>query len=118
MELKVTSSDQDLLGVQIAGRMLEADLEPESDPIRPLLDERGYARKVLLDLADCDFVSSSGLALLLVWHKRFSEAGGVLIIHSIPNQVMEVFKILRMELVLNLAEDKTAALQWVRGEVA
>jgi anti-anti-sigma factor len=116
MELKAIPGDEDLLRVQVTGKIVEGDTGPENDPIRPLLDERGYAGKVLVDLAECDFISSSGLALLLVWHKRFTEGGGKLVIHSVPNQVMEVFKILRMELVLNLARDKNAAAEQVRGD--
>ena len=114
--LKVLSDDDNLLQLELAEQTLRADVVWDRDPMTPLLGERGYTRAALLSLADTAYVSSSGLALLLVWHKRFREAGGKLVYHSIRSQVMETLLILRMERVLNLAQDLRSALEVVQGD--
>ena len=113
MQIEVLSDDGDVLRLQVVGRVVDVDLAWEQDPMGDLLDDRGYARRVLLSLNDSDHVDSSGLARLLVWHKRFQEAGGKLVLHSIPIQVMETLRILRMDLVLQLAPDESSALKLI-----
>jgi anti-anti-sigma factor len=118
VELKVLSDEHDLLEVQVEGRAVAGDVDPDEDPMARLLGDRGYARRALLSLAETEYIDSSGLALLLVWHKRFREAGGKLVVHSVPPHVMETIRILRMELVLHLADDASAAAELVRGDDA
>jgi anti-anti-sigma factor len=116
VNLSVLSDDGDLMQLRLDEQALRPDVVSDCDPMAPILRERGYARAALLSLADTDYVSSSGLALLLIWHKRFRKAGGKLVLHSITPPVMETLRILRMELVLNLAQDLTSALEAVRGD--
>ena len=118
MRLEVLSDDGDVLRLQSVGRVVDVDLAWEHDPLGDLLGDRGYARRVLLSLDGSDHIDSSGLARLLVWHRRLQEAGGMLVLHSIPIQVMETLNILRMELVLQLAPDESSALELARGESA
>jgi anti-anti-sigma factor len=116
MILKTMCDDEETLRVQLGGRVVQEDLAPENDALEGLLDDRGYARRVLVDLSQAEYIDSSGLAMLLGWHKRLSGAGGKLVLHSIPPQVMDTLRILRMELVLAMARDETAALALARGE--
>jgi anti-sigma B factor antagonist len=115
MQLRVLSDEQSVLRLEVVGRIVEGSYLPDTDPLDSLLDGRSYQRSVLLSLANTDFIDSSGLALLLVWHKRFCEAGGKLVIHSVPSHVMDTLKVMRMELVLNLAKDEPAAMELVQG---
>jgi anti-anti-sigma regulatory factor len=47
---------------------------------------------------------------LLLCNKRFREADGRLVIHSVPPVVLDVMKVMRLDRVLKLAEDEVAAL--------
>ena len=116
MELTVASDDGGVLRLQLAGSITQDDLWPFSDPMLELLGEEGYARKVALSLADVDFIDSSGISWLLVRHKRFRQAEGKLVIHSVPPMVAEVVKMLRLNLVFLLADDETAAAALAEGE--
>jgi anti-anti-sigma factor len=116
MNLKVLCDDDQTLRVQLAGRIVLEDFAPENDPLEGLLHDRGYARPLLVDLSGAEYIDSSGLAMLLGWHKRLSQAGGRLVLHSIPVQLMDTLRILRMELVLAMAKDEPAALALARGE--
>jgi anti-anti-sigma factor len=73
---------------------------------------------VLLSLAETEFIDSSGLSWLLECHQKFCDAGGWLVIHSVPPGVMDTLMMMRLELVLNLVENETDALKLVRGEDA
>lgn len=116
--LRLLSDDADLLQLELVERSFHPDTASGLDAMGPLLGERGYARVVVLSLAATRFVSSSGLAALLTWHKRFRQAGGRLILHSITVPVMETLRVMRMERVLTVASDLASALEAVRGEAA
>jgi len=115
MNLRVLG-DEDVLRLDVVGRVVQEDLDPERDPLDGLLGERGYARAVLLGMGQAEYIDSSGLALILVWHKRFLGAGGKLVLHSAPPLVMDTIKILRMDRVLHLAKNESAALAIARGD--
>ncbi len=115
MEIKVLSDDGDVLRLRTVGRIVQSDAAPDPDPMSDLLGSGGYARNVLLSLEETQFIDSSGLSWLVICHKRFSEAGGRMVLHSIATTVLELLHVMRLELVLHLAEDEAAALKFVRG---
>lgn len=86
------------------------------EPHRVRLGIEARKETPVLGYRSTEYVNSCGLALVLVWHKRFRDAGGELGFHSIPSPVMETLRILRMELVLRVSRDVTSALEIVRGE--
>ncbi|HUT90154.1 MAG TPA: STAS domain-containing protein [Thermoguttaceae bacterium] len=116
MDLKLLSDEGDVLRVEIAGPIVRSDVPPDSEPLDTLLGPGGYARRVLISLAGITLIDSICLAWLLVVHKRFREAGGTMVVHSIRPPVMEILALIRFEQVLYLAEDETAALAVLRGE--
>jgi anti-anti-sigma factor len=115
MELRVLSDDGDVLRLQLAGRIVQTEERLESDTMADVLGSGGYARNVVLGLEETEFIDSSGLSWLVVRHKRFCEAGGKLVLHSIPPSVSQILMMMRLELVLNLAEDESTALELIRG---
>lgn len=115
MNLGTVSDDGDVLRLQAAGRITQDSLSPASDKLGDLLGAEGYARRVVLCLADVDFIDTSGISWLLGRHKRFREAGGKLVIHSMVPMVAEVLKVLRLHAVFHLAESESAALALIRG---
>ena len=110
MELTVVSDDANVLRLKLVGHVTQNDLATPNDLIEELLGDDGYARRVALDMGEVSFIDSSGISWLLIRHKRFREAGGTLILHSIPSLVLDVLKVLRMDLVFNLTETEADAL--------
>jgi anti-sigma B factor antagonist len=84
--------------------------------LETLLGADCFASQVTLDLNHVDFIDSSGIGWLLGAHRRFRSAGGGLVLHSIPPVVRQTLKVLRMDEVLRLAKDESAARSLVRGE--
>ena len=114
MEIKLVSDDGEILRLKVASKIIRYDPAPPQDPLVRIGGRDFYKRIVLLDLAESDFVDSSGLSWLLVAHKRFCEANGKLILHSVSPGVSETIKMMRLELVLNLARDESQALELAR----
>ena len=86
-------------------------VEEPRDPreIEELLGPSCYRRRILLDLEDAAHIDSSGVSWLVNLHKHCREAGGILVVHSIPPSIMAILKLLHMERYLNLVEDEQAA---------
>ncbi|MFH1269312.1 MAG: STAS domain-containing protein [Planctomycetota bacterium] len=114
MELRVLSDDGDVLRLELAERVLRSDRSPDLTPFDDLLGPGGYARRVSLSLAETRFIDTRSLAWLLALHKRFSEAGGRLVMHSIRPQLMEMLTMLRFVEILSIAEDEAGALELLR----
>lgn len=118
MDLDVLSDDGDLVRLQMKGRIVQDVLGRQAEPIGELLGPNAYGRKALMSLAKTDFIGSSGLSWLLVAHKRFREAGGRLVLHSIPVMVRDVLKVMRLDLVLDVADNEQDAVALAQGERA
>jgi anti-anti-sigma factor len=115
MNLSAVSDDGQVLRLQAAGRITQDVLSPSGDELGNLLGTGGYGRRVVLNLADVDFIDTSGISWLLARHKRFREASGKLVIHSVTPLVLGVLKVLRLHAVLLLADNESAALALVQG---
>ena len=116
MKLTQVSDDGDVRRLRVTGRVVQVDTSSDLEQIGQLLGSHGYARNVVLSLMETEFIDSTGLGWLLACHKKFYEAGGKLVIHSIPPGTLDTLKIMRLQVVLHLAEDEAAALALVRGE--
>ena len=84
--------------------LARSDVDP-GDPPRPLL----------LDLTGADFIDSSGLSWLLMWHKRYCTAGTKLILHSIQPMVFDVLRTMRLDSVFHIAPDENAGREMAEG---
>ena len=71
---------------------------------------RDGATRLLLDLADVDYVSSAGLRSLLVAAKAMKSANGSLLLCCLSPMVREVMDISGFDKILNLATDRDTAL--------
>jgi anti-anti-sigma factor len=109
MHLKLISDDDHLTLVEVSGRITPDSFSHESEPLAALLGPGTYHRRVLLSLANSEYINSSGVGWLLVCHKRFRDAGGRLVIHSIPQLIRSVLDVLKMDQVFHLAGDADSA---------
>jgi anti-anti-sigma factor len=82
----------------------------------PLLDNEmnlllGKNQKfVILDCKDMDYVSSSGLRILLKALKQVKAAGGRFMICNLQPQIIQVFKISGFDHLFEISSDKNQAL--------
>jgi anti-sigma B factor antagonist len=87
------------------------------------LDEKldaavGGCERVLIDLGRCDFIDSSGIAVILRAHNRMAEQGRQLAVYSPTDQVLRVLSMTGLTgngLVFESAEEALAAIGGTEG---
>jgi len=113
MQLRRLSDQGDLLHLVGVEHKVQPASPLDFTSLEELLGTRGYAQPVVLSMAETRFIDSSGLSWLVVCHKRFVQAGGRLVLHSVSPAIMELFKMMRLELVLEIADNEDAAMELV-----
>jgi len=98
--LSITKTkDNDTLNAVISGR-IDTSTSPELDnEIKSSLDG---IKKLVLDFTKVEYISSSGLRVLLSLHKTMTAAGGELIISKPAEMVVEVFEVTGFADILNI----------------
>ncbi len=99
----------DLVTVQAGPRLEYQELDGCDNILAALLGDSGFAQIALLDLSNTLYLDSAGINWLLNCHRRFREAGGALVIHSITPMVMQVIRLMRLDRVFQLADDARSA---------
>jgi anti-anti-sigma factor len=108
-------------GVRIVAVRGELDLSTASDLEAPLEDaiSSGDA-SVLIDLSECEFIDSTGIALIVrAWqrldHTADGDGGGRVVICSASDQVRRVLEITGLELSIPIHGSRDEALAALRG---
>ena len=111
MELKLQTQRNDpVVRVTCEGHISVSGAGPEGpNPLDDVLGPSGFARKVLVDLTKATFLDSSGVSWLIRCQNEFARHGGMLVLHSMPPVVKQVFDLLRLSSLFNLAADQPAA---------
>jgi anti-anti-sigma regulatory factor len=116
MDVKLLSDDGRVLRLSLEQSIVPERTTPDSRPFERMLGAGGYSRRVLLSLAKMALVDSVRLGWFATLQKRFCDAGGKLVIHSVRPEVMEVLETARFELLFHIAEDEAAALKMVQDD--
>ncbi|MBI3270414.1 MAG: STAS domain-containing protein [Planctomycetes bacterium] len=67
--------------------------------------------RLIVDLANVDFMSSAGLGVLIASHQRVDSEKGFLVLISPPAKVKEIFVNLGLGSVFTFCDDRPSALQ-------
>ena len=117
MKLTLVSDlhDAAMARVSVSGKITQKEMSPFDEPLVKLLGAGAYSRRVLLDLGQTEIVDSSGVGWLMTCHKRAREAGGKLVLHTIPPAVLNTLKLLQLDQVLALDASENEALRQDEG---
>jgi len=116
IQLDVLAEDGPLVYVRCQGDMVVPDYGPVGEPLARLLGQDVYERQVLLDLEKTTFLDTTGVTWLVSCHRNFMNAGGRLILHSMPPRVRNVLRLLNLDEVLHTAVDASAAENLARED--
>src|SRR5688500_1945533 len=83
MELSIVEDTPEKVRLAVSGKVTFREVSPTSDMFSELLGENVYSRPVWLDMSGADYLDSSGVGWLITCHKRFRQAGGRLVLHSL-----------------------------------
>lgn len=101
-----------ILVVVIHGRMMD---EPVCTQLRAELVDgaRAGEQPLVVDLSEVRILPSMGIGVLLEIHKKLAEAGRQMIIAGAQNPVRDVFRLTRVDQVLELSDSLEEAVQRV-----
>ncbi len=94
--------------ITVKGRLDASSSEEVERQINRVLD--AGSRHLLINLCDLDYISSSGLRVLLATLKRLKKDGGTLRIACGSPQILEVFTMAGFHRIFSISPDETAAL--------
>lgn len=97
-----------VLVLRLSGR-LDAETAPDFETAVLSRVDAGESSMVL-DLEGLEYVSSAGLRVVLVAAKRLQQAGGKLVVCSLQNPVLEVFRVSGMDSIIDTSKDRAGAL--------
>ena len=115
MSLKVVSTDEDGVALLNCGEDMNAlTMCEEFTELKDLLGSDWANKKVALGFSDASYIDSAASGWLLSLHKAMNEAGGGLVLHSMSPSVRRVMTMMRLESVLNLADDAAEATKQLK----
>jgi anti-anti-sigma factor len=117
MKLSLVSIEKGFIRAAAEEKMTAEDFLQAGDtnPMEALIGEHWSDNKVLLDMSRVSYVDSSAVGWLINCNKQFRTAGGLLVLHSIPPNVKQVFDLLNIGKILPLVDDESAARQVAMG---
>jgi len=102
-------NEGDIMVVEIAGK-LNTGASPEAEAyVNDLIDEG--ATKILFNLEDLDFISSTGLRVILATGKKLTKLGGKLVLCSPNHTVSDVFKMSGFNQMFSVLDTEDEALK-------
>ncbi len=108
MDVKLRQKN-DIYVLDLAGRM---DINA-SDAINKNIDEilSSQGKKVLMNFAHIDFVSSPGLVILVSILKKVKKSEGRIVLCNLQSYVKEVFEVTQLTKVFDVFDDETTAIE-------
>ncbi|MFK7790309.1 MAG: STAS domain-containing protein [Phycisphaeraceae bacterium] len=111
MSLTVVSIEDDGVASLNCGDDMNAlAMCEEFTELKDLVGVDWMSRKIALGFSEASYIDSAAIGWLLSLHKTMQESGGKLVLHSMSASVRRVLTMMRLESVLNLADDHAQAL--------
>lgn len=113
MKLQLVSIERDgLVKIATQGNITSADIDATGpNPLEPILGKNWHQSRVLLDMADTQYIDSSAIGWLIGSSKQLKDGGGTLVVYGIQPGVRQVLDLLKVGRVVPLVEDEEAAKQ-------
>ena len=115
--LSLVSIDKDgCIRVASTGNLTAANINfTPKNPIESVLGTTWSGNRVILDLAQTDFMDSTAIAWLIATTKQFRTSGGSIAIHSVAPRVRQMLDILKIGKVIPIVANEAAARQFLTG---
>jgi anti-sigma B factor antagonist len=91
----------------------EQNIQIIGEQLFDLVDNQNR-KKILLNFANVEFLSSAALGKLITMNKKAQAANGKLAMCKIAREIIEVFEITRLDRLFKIFKDEQAALQWLQ----
>jgi anti-anti-sigma factor len=99
------------LRISVTGEMEAYDAESFESDVLEMIKEG--SRKIIIDLNELKYISSSGLRAILNIRSQLQREGGRLVLASLKDKVLEVFRVSKLLTVFEVVE-KTEDIEEAR----
>jgi len=115
MAVQVNNSDLDarVRVVQLSGRLDMETADADTPLAMQALEESGAG--VIFDMAEVDFLSSSGIRLLVVAYKTAQSSGKHIALIRTPPAVYMIFEMASLDSVFRFFDDEAEAIRGIWG---
>lgn len=111
MSLTVVSTDDQGVALLNCGDDMNAlAMCDQFTELKDLLGNDWARQHIALGFSQASYIDSAAIGWLLSLHKAVGQAGGNLVLHSMSPSVRRIFTMMRLESVLNLADDPQQAV--------
>ena len=107
MELTETNTDKCLI-IRIKGRLDTINSDIFEKRLIELMDQQ--VNRILVNCSQMDYISSSGLRIMLMALKRIAMSSGKLVICGLQQNVREIFEISGFSAIFEIHPDEEGAL--------
>jgi anti-anti-sigma factor len=114
MKFSVDKRDRVVI-VKLNEEKLLSNLAPQLKSELVILNNEGF-RNIVLDLADVNYIDSSGLSALLVGNRLCKDAGGTFVLTGLTPHIQKLIKISQLEPILNIVPSLTESVDFVMME--
>ena len=108
MEILQVAQDG-IVFLEVKGRLDTFSSTELEKKLSKLIQDKKY--KILIDLSQLDFISSSGLRVLLAAGKQLKSVNGKIVLCALQNHVKEVFDVAGFTLLFSIYPSREKALQ-------
>ena len=116
MQFEMETCDDGLQCVAVIGEI--SPVEPGLSAFQEQCGGSSFTKPILLNLESAPFINSAGIGWLLTLHKRSKADGGRLILHSLAPAVRNVVKLMSVDRVLEISDDRLAAAKLVMEQLS
>jgi len=116
MSAYTTRDESDVLVVELTDPTSLNDFRntPLRDDLLNLVETRDEPR-LALDMEKVDYLSSSGVAILVGLKRRLDAGKGKVVFFRLQPVVLDLLRVMRLDRYLNIAEDEAQALASLRS---
>ena len=88
----------------------EQNIQIIGEQLFDLVDNQGK-KKILLNFSNVEFLSSAALGKLITLHRKLQAVQGKLVLCKIAKDILDVFKITKLDKILTITPDEQLGLQ-------
>lgn len=116
MSLQVVSIEDGVASLDCAEDMDALTMCEEFTELKDLVSVDWANQKIALGFSKATYIDSAAIGWILSLHKTMEEAGGKLVVHSMSPSVRRVLTMMRLESVLNIADDHAQAVAQLKED--
>lgn len=91
MEVNILTPNADEMVIEIGGRLDTSAVHSLHEQLIPVMENLG--KQVKIDFSNLEYISSSGLRVLLMINKKAKEKGGRVVITHMKENILQIFQI-------------------------